>query len=438
MRQLATILAEFSQLKLTSNADQARAIMRLSLMDWCAVGLAGQDEPAARIIRNIAINEGGLGQASILGTPGLYPARAAAMVNGVISHALDYDDTHFAHIGHPSVAVIPAALAAAQMHNRSGSDLLDAALIGTEASVRIGLWLGRSHYQSGFHQTATAGAFGACIAVAHLSNLNALETAQALAITASRAAGLKAQFGSMTKPYQAGLAAQTGIEATTLAKAGFSAQLQSLDGKGGFGETHAGQANLNAFDTLGQGWLMTNVSHKFHACCHGTHAMIEALLSLRAQLKPNQISAIKIDTHKRWLNVCNIPAPQSGLEVKFSFTHIAAMVLQGINTASLNSFSDACANDPNLMALAQKVTVQQMPDVAETASRISIKTHDGQHFSVEFDLNQTMEFDLRRDKILAKAQVLLGHEKAQKIWQALLDTPTNLNIFVQEISPPEA
>ncbi len=438
MRQLATILAEFSQLQLTSSADQARAIMRLSLMDWCAVGLAGINEPAARITRDIAVGEGGQGRASILGARGLYPARAAAMVNGVTSHALDYDDTHFAHIGHPSVGVIPAALAAAQMHDRSGDDLVDAALIGAEASVRIGLWLGRSHYQSGFHQTATAGAFGACIAAARLSGLSPLQTAHALAITASRAAGLKAQFGSMTKPYHAGMSAQTGIETTILAKAGFSAQLQSLDGENGFGQTHAGQANLDAFEMLGQHWLMTDVSHKFHACCHGTHAMIEALLSLPAPLKTSRISTIKIDTHKRWLNVCNIPTPDNGLEVKFSFAHIAAMVLQGVNTASLNSFSDACAGDPNLMSLAQKVSVQPVPDLAETASRISIKTNDGQEFTAEFDLNQTMKLELRRDKILIKAQALLGPEKAGKIWQVLSDLPPNLNIFVQEISPPEA
>ena len=128
--------------------EGGREMMRLSLFDWAACGIAGEAEPLATILRAKALEEGGAGQASLIGG-GRVPMRAAALVNGAISHALDYDDTHFAHIGHPSVAVIPAALAMAEAKDVGTEALIDAALVGGEASVRIGLWLGRDHYQIG-------------------------------------------------------------------------------------------------------------------------------------------------------------------------------------------------------------------------------------------------------------------------------------------------
>src|SRR6056297_4006711 len=138
--------------------DTALAVLRLSLLDWACVGLAGAGEPVAGILHAQATEEGGTGQAALIGSAQRAPARMAALVNGTISHALDYDDTHFAHIGHPSVAVIPAALALAEQTGASLDALVEAAAIGAEASIRVGIWLGRAHYETGFHQTATAGA----------------------------------------------------------------------------------------------------------------------------------------------------------------------------------------------------------------------------------------------------------------------------------------
>ena len=161
--------------------EGAREMMRLSLFDWAACGIAGVEEPLAAILRAKALGEGGAGQASLIGG-GKVPMRAAALVNGAVSHALDYDDTHFAHIGHPSVAVIPAALAMAEVKGVGTEALIDAALVGAEASVRIGLWLGRDHYQIGFHQTATAGAFGAALAAGRIAGLGREALAQALGV----------------------------------------------------------------------------------------------------------------------------------------------------------------------------------------------------------------------------------------------------------------
>ncbi|WP_300517820.1 MmgE/PrpD family protein [Aliiroseovarius sp.] len=409
MSELMNQLVAFAHCR-PKHAEDARRMMRLSLLDWAACGRAGAGEPVARITRDMVLTEGGQGAASLFGSEATVPPRAAALVNGASSHALDYDDTHFAHIGHPSVAVIPAALAVAQVEGASGEAFLDACLVGIEASIRIGTWLGRSHYQIGFHQTATAGAFGATVAAARLMGLDPDRTAQALGVASTRAAGLKSQFGTMGKPYHAGLAAQTGVEAVQLARAGFQSNPAGLDGAQGFGPTHAGEGNLSAFDGMNEDWWILSISHKFHACCHGTHAMLEALATLPPA---NSVDEVVVATHPRWLSVCNIPAPATGLEVKFSYAHVAAMALSGVPTGALQSFSDAVARDPALVTLAARVRVEADEAIRETAARVRVNGQEA-----EFDLDAPMALALRQEKLLTKARALLG-TPADKLWQGI-------------------
>ena len=137
-------------------ADQ---LARLSLLDWICCGLAGQAEPVAQHLRYLAQDEAGQEHSSLFGG-GRAPARMAALVNGATSHALDYDDTHFAHVGHLSVGIYPAGLAVAEHQDASVSQMIGAFVIGAEVAIRTGLALGHGHYHMGFHQTATAGAFG--------------------------------------------------------------------------------------------------------------------------------------------------------------------------------------------------------------------------------------------------------------------------------------
>jgi 2-methylcitrate dehydratase PrpD len=206
-------LLDIAAIPFESIPASARAMARLSLYDWFAVTRAGANEPVAKIVRGLVADEGGTEAASVAGLDKMVPARAAALANGVASHALDYDDTHFAHVGHPSVAILPAALAVAEEIDAPASAALDALLIGAEASIRIGMVLGRRHYDRGFHQTATAGAFGATVAAARQMGLTRDETRNALSLVATRASGLKSQFGSMGKPFNAGVAASNGVEA---------------------------------------------------------------------------------------------------------------------------------------------------------------------------------------------------------------------------------
>lgn len=398
-------------------AQDAMEILRLSLLDWAAVGIAGRDEPVAGILRAQAQDEGGSPQAGLIGSDLRVPARMAALVNGTVSHALDYDDTHFAHIGHPSVAVIPAALAVGEAMGATGTALQEAALIGVEASIRVGVWLGRAHYQVGYHQTATAGAFGATLAGGRLMGLTEGQMQHAIGLVTTRASGIKAQFGTMGKPMNAGLAASNGVEAAQLAARGFVSAPGAMDGQNGFGQTHHGEGHGGAFDTLGQDWLFESVQHKFHACCHGLHATLEALRDLDAGA--DRVETVGISTHPRWLSVCNIAAPESGLQSKFSYRMVTAMALTGHDTARLESFADSLSRDADLAALRRRVTVDSDDSLTEMQARLRVTLKDGSVQDLFHDLDADPGLAARQKRVRAKAAALLGEGRAEAIWQAI-------------------
>jgi 2-methylcitrate dehydratase PrpD len=397
----------------------ATAVLKLSLLDWCAVSLAGRDEPVSSIVRAMVQDEAGRGEASVIGLAGLYPARAAALANGTISHALDYDDTHFSYVGHPSVVIFPAALAVAEKTGASGEAFLTAALIGMEATCRIGAWLGTGHYQHGFHQTATSGAFGATVAAGRLLGLGEERMRHALGIAATRASGLKSQFGTMGKPFNAGIAASNGVEAALLAKAGFVSRPDGLECAQGFAETHAGEGNEPALVLRGLGadfWFET-VQHKFHACCHGLHASLEALAKLRAVagFDLTAVEAIDLTVNPRWLKVCDIKQPETGLEAKFSYGLTSAMALSGRDTGALATYSDAACADPALMALRDRVIVTGDPAVSDTQARAVLVLRGGEKREASFDLDNPLPLAERQSKVSAKAQSLLGQNRALQL-----------------------
>lgn len=417
-----TITAQLSEFAAEKQNDaipeSAVAMLRLSLLDWAAVAIAGRDEPVSKITRQMVLDEAGAPQASLIGHKGRVPARAAALANGATSHALDYDDTHFAHIGHPSVAVIPAALAVAQARGADAAAFQAAALIGVEASIRVGVWLGRDHYQAGFHQTGTAGAFGAGLAAARLMGLDQAGCAMVLGLLATRASGLKSQFGTMGKPFNAGLAAANGVEAADLVARGFVANPDALESPQGFGATHHGQNLSNGLEGIGKEWLFEDISHKFHACCHGLHAALEAGLTL-APLQADMIDRIDVATHPRWMTVCNQIAPMTGLGAKFSYGTVLAMQILGHDTATLDSYADAICADPAVQALRARVHVTPDADVAETATRLQVRLRDGTQHVASYDLIAPITLAQRQQKLQAKARSLLGAARADAAWSVI-------------------
>lgn len=408
-------LAEFASQSIPI-PDTARQVAALSMLDWVAVARAGINEPVARHMREMLVEEGGSPTAHAFGCAQPLPPRAAALLNGTTSHALDYDDTHFAHIGHPSVAILPAALALAEQRDLSVPELRDAALIGMEASIRVGLWLGRAHYQAGFHQTATAGTFGAALAAARLLGLEGGQMRQVIGLAATRAAGLKAQFGTMGKPYNAGLAAAAGVEVAQLIARGFDANPDALESA--FGATHAGEGDLSgALEGLGQTWLSEAVSHKFHACCHGLHAALEAAREM--DLAAPEIECLTLRTHPRWMDVCNQDAPETGLGAKFSYKTVLAMRALGYDTARLEVYADDICADPRLQSLRPRITVIADDSLSETAAHLTLLRRDGAQLENSHDIATPLSLEDRISRVQAKSAALIGPRLTDEIWALL-------------------
>ncbi|WP_397543878.1 MmgE/PrpD family protein [Roseovarius salis] len=401
---------------------RALQLARYSLLDWTTCCVAGRNEPVAGKLRALAAEEGGKPVASVCGAQKA-PPRMAALVNGATSHALDYDDTHFAHVGHLSVGIYPAALAVGEDIDADARAVIEAFLVGAEAAIRIGMVLGAAHYNLGFHQTATAGAFGATLAAGRLYGLTETELRAALGLCATRASGLKSQFGTMGKPYNAGIAAANGVECAQLARGGFTSADDGLMGMQGFVETHTPKADPDA------GWaspppatfLFEDNKYKLHACCHGLHAMIEALISARAdhRVTLDDVASLRLRTAPRWLKVCNNPSPRTGLEVKFSYKWLAGMVLRGDETGSDRLYSDALASDPALAAFADRVTVDADPALSDAQADVLLTLADGREIGLRHDLDVPLDEDVLARRLRGKAQAVLG-DTGREIW-ALLD-----------------
>src|SRR5437899_1857557 len=218
---------------------------RRAILDTLGVTLAGSVEPTAARVRALIAHRRAPDEATIVGTPLRASVEDAALANGTASHALDYDDLNQSLSGHPSVPILAAALALAERRRTSGAALLAAFVAGVEVEAKLGRALNPAHYEIGWHATATLGVFGAAAAAAKLLGLSAERTAHALAIAASMASGIKANFGTDCKPLHVGHAARCGIEAALLAETGFTGNPRALEHGDGFGATHGAGRRLS-------------------------------------------------------------------------------------------------------------------------------------------------------------------------------------------------
>jgi 2-methylcitrate dehydratase PrpD len=402
--------------------EPVRELARQCVLDYFAVGLAGADDELVRILLDELSEAGGAGQASIIGHGARLPMLSAALVNGAITHALDYDDVNMAMPGHPSVAILPALLALAEECKASGKAVIAAFVAGYETCCRIGMSMRPGHYTRGFHATGTVGAFGAAAACAHLMGLDAEATARALGIAGTQSAGLKSQFGTMCKPFHAGKAAQNGLLAARLAARGFSSRPDLVECVQGFAATHAPEFSPEkALAEPTHGFHIFANLFKYHAACYMTHAPIECGRQVRAQgVAPDDIAAITLSLYEGNDKVCNIPAPVDGLQAKFSLRQTVAMALAGVDTASLGAYSVATATDPGLIALRELVNCDFRNDFPEAGAEIAIKLRDGRTVGASFDAgipNPDIADQGRRlaDKFDALATPVVGAARTREL-----------------------
>ncbi|WP_175974367.1 MmgE/PrpD family protein [Burkholderia sp. BCC1047] len=343
------------------------------VLDMVGNSLIAHDEPVAQSVLQVTRRWGGHGRASVIGVPDRLPAASAALVNGTLAHAMDFDDSHMLSVLHPSASVIPAALAAAQASGASGAALLDAITVGTEICIRLGVAaynerIGNSvFFERGQHATSICGTVGAAAAAAMLLGLDAAQIAAALGVAASMGAGLLEanRTGGSVKRIHCGWAAHAGVSAAELAGAGVTAPPTALEGRFGFFHAWCGDlADVDAvLRNLGEDWETSRIIFKPYPCNHFTHPGIDAALQLKAQgVTADDVVSAELRVATATLRTIGEPAelkanPPNGYAAAFSgpYTIAAALLGGGGLGVWFDDFDDARVHDSARRALAAKV-----------------------------------------------------------------------------------
>jgi len=401
---------------------EARAMVRACLLDWTACAMLGAREPLVETLLADAQEFGSAGNLPLVGRPQRLGLREAALVNGVAGHAVDYDDGLEAMIAHPSVSVAPALLGLATHLGRSGEDLVTAYILALDFGSRVGLALSYSHYDRGFHGTASVGALAVAAGSAWLLGLTGVQRATAIGLAATRTGGLKASFGTDAKPLHAGWAAMVGLTAAQWAQRGLTSATDIL----------AHPVGLRAFtDDYDLGPALAEappyilqVGFKRYASCGMTHAVIEAILKLRREqsLPINRIARVTLHVCETADMTCNQHVVHTGSQAKFSVRMVAAMALSGIDLAAPDNFSEEIVARPEIRALFDRTDVDLRHDLARRHSIVSIELTDGMRLEVGADTSgydPQGEMQAVRPKFDALVQPLLGMERAAALKHAI-------------------
>jgi 2-methylcitrate dehydratase PrpD len=399
-------LAAFAAAELPpARAGEIVADVRRRVRDLLGVSLAAEATEPATVVRRVVGGWGGHPQAALVGRPERRPAPAAALHNGTLAHALDYDDTHLPSVLHPSASVVPAALAAGEAAGSSGAELIAAVAVGDEVCIRLGLAgydpeLGNSvFFERGFHATAICGAVGGAAAAGRLLGLTAEGLAHAMAVGASMGSGLLEanRTGGSVKPVHCGWAAHAGVVAAQLAQTGLTGPPTVLEGRFGFLTAFCGDRfDLRALtDDLGAHWELLQLAFKPYPTNHFTHAGIDAALELRARgLAPEDVAEVQLGVPTPVLRTIAEPAaekarPPTGYTAKFSgpFTFATALAGGGGLGVDLDDFGDGAVADERRLALAAKVRCVADPECDRIFPRqlpaiVRVRTVDGQAHEV--------------------------------------------------------
>jgi 2-methylcitrate dehydratase PrpD len=407
--------------------EEAQEAARHCLLDFLGCAIAGSREPLSRILVDEIVKSEGSGEASLIGRMERASRLTAALVNGAAGHALDFDDAHMAMGGHPSVPVIPAVLALAESTRANGRSALEAATAGIELECRLGALIGGKHYAIGFHSTGTLGTFGAAAACAHLLGLDEDGWLRALGLAGTQAAGLKSGFGTMAKPLHAGRAASNGLLSALAARGGFTSNPAILETEQGFAVTHAGaKLEPEALERFAGRFLVRDTLFKYHASCYLTHAPINAAQQIRERYRvdPKTIDDVEVRVAPGLLGVCNIQAPTTGLEGKFSVRATTAMALCGDDTSNLDTFSDAKVREPALVALRDRVRVVTVEKTPTTRATVVVSVN-GKRYEAESDsgepaANLASQRENLKRKFMALVSPTLGRAGAEVLAKAAL------------------
>ena len=405
-----------------------------AVVDTVGVTLAGTTADAGRRAATAeGVDPDAAAVGELLGVEGDGRPEAAALRVGTASHALDYDDLSWAMDGHPSVALVPPLLALAPEAGASGRDLVAAYAAGFETACAVAGPVSPAHYEAGWHAPATFATFGAPAAAAHLLDLDAETTARALSIAASMPAGLKRNFGSMTKPLHAGLCARSGVTAARLAREGVTADPRAVTGDKGFWDLY-GPEETGEF-SVGDHWRLREegIHVKAYPCCYFTHSAIAAAAELGETVDPEAVESVAVTASQGAADALHHADPETGLEATFSMEYTVASGLVR-DRVGLETFEPDAIDHPAVQRVRERVDFAvdgSMPYDSHGAT-VRIETADGVHERTRTDPPGTHDDPLSEERFRAKfeecAERVLEERAAADLYDTLSALPEVENL----------
>jgi 2-methylcitrate dehydratase PrpD len=369
---------------------------KIGILDTVGVTLAGAPDPMTDIVEGVTAR-GSSGSSLVFGRNRRVQPLDAALINGTASHALDFDDCNNTIGGHPSAPILPALFALADEIGASGRDFMAAYVAGFETECKIGLGVHFHHYTKGWHPTATLGVFGSAAACSRLMKLPEDKVAIALAIAASLASGVKANFGTMVKPLHVGHCTRNGLFAALLARDGYTANAATIfEHKQGFFNVFNGEGNYDAGRILpswGQPYdiVKPGIAVKQYPCCGSTHSALDSMLGLVREHKPDpdDIERVDVWTHARRLEHTNRPDPKSDLDAKFSVQYCMARALID-RKITIGHFEGGAYQDAKVRKLVARVhaapyTTAQFPAENHFGAEVKVTLRGGKVLSGKID-----------------------------------------------------
>jgi len=383
-------------------------------LDWYGVSILGSAEPVSVLLREEYADDSG--PASVIGTTMRADAATAALLNGAATHAIDFDDSNKAGGGHhPAAPVIPVAYAVAQSRHATGREFLAAVVAGYEFAYAIGEALGGEIFRKGWHPTLALGVFGSLAAAGSLLRLDETEFGNAFGIAASQSGGLQANFGTMTKPLHAGLAAQAGITAARLARRGVTANPAALETMAGLAELMGdGSIHWDLLDAARHEWVIRRNIFKYHASCLGTHAPIEAALAAAGAGVPvGDIDRVVVLVNPLSTRICRFDYPSTGLEAKFCIRATTAMALLGDRLGDPGTFSDERIRRQDFVEMMAKISLVADEAMPRQNAVVEIDMRDGRRLRGHHDSSiPATDIDAQesrlRHKFLTNTEPVLG------------------------------
>ncbi len=415
---LAQQLGDFAVAARDGVPDDVAASVRQRVLDVLGLCVAATPLPTSAAVAGLVEHQGGRAESTAIGLAERVPASQAAFLNGVLAHSLDFDDTHLPSVLHPSSAVVPAALAAAQAVGASGADVVAAVAVGLEVTVRLGMAgydreLGNSvFFEHGQHATSICGAMGAAVAAGLVLGLDRDRLVDVLGITGSMASGIieANRTGGTVKRVHNGWAARSGVTAAELVQRGLTGPPSVLEGRFGFFEAflHGSTVDLDAvtagLDSMGSGadWAVPGIFFKPYPANHFTHGVVDAGLALREQgLRPGEVARVELRVPSAVIRTIGEPldvkrAPQTGYQAQFSgpYAFAAGLCSSGAGLGvGLADYTDELAADPvrrALMAVTDVVADARCDEIfpSQFPAVVVVTTTDGRTLTEEVLANR--------------------------------------------------